>query len=94
MNDPLKILGLANACNGQGNFVEAAKYYREALNVLNVSDDLRPGVMAALAGALQRIDNPGEAESLYKEALSLMAPGDRHSKVSSGRAHAIVTPAP
>ena len=49
MNDPLKILGLANACNGQGNFVEAAKYYREALNVLNVSDDLRPGVMAALA---------------------------------------------
>lgn len=78
MNDPLKILGLANACNGQGNFSEAAKYYRQALSMIHASDDLRPGVMAALAGALQRIGETDEAESSYKEALAIME--EAHSK--------------
>jgi tetratricopeptide (TPR) repeat protein len=80
MNDPIKVLGLANACNGQGNFSEAAKYYKQALSIIHESDDLRPGVMAALAGALQRIDETDEAEFFYKEALAIMA--DSHSKRS------------
>lgn len=86
IEDPEQLLARANALRAKRRWVGAESTYRQVLAARASEQQRYVALVAAAAIALQHLDKPGRALSLYQSALALMPHGNLNEQALYGLA--------